>query len=243
MKVLIFGTMYLRDEKSCLFVNAWYECWRRYNSQHDFLLIDSNSDEKWLQKLDIPVQRDIRQYDDVFSVRIDKRETIVSFPDNIGHLFSTGRDGWGRAFCAGIANATYNHYDYAVHIESDLLFKGRVSDIVEEMREKSYPVLSTKSWVHGFLETGLMFMNVSFLNNICFLSKYNWQSLTRKDYPEWIISGILGMQNIHLKYWIGDRNDFGQIKDDDVKKCIYLTHCNEQQVRLFMDSSGELSKI
>jgi hypothetical protein len=236
MKVLIFGTMYLKNEMSCKFVNAWYECWQRYNSQYDFLLIDSNSDEKWIQKLDMTVQRKIIQSYDIFTISIDKRENIISFPDNIGHLFSTGRDGWGRAFCTGIANGIFNNYDYVVHIESDLLFKGNVSDIVKEMHEKSYPILSTKSWVHEFLETGLMFMSVSFLNNIQFLSKYNWKSLTRKDYPEWIIPNIIGTQNVNLKYWIGDRNDFGQIKDNDVKKCIYLTHCNKEQLRLFMDS-------
>jgi len=235
MRILVFGTMYLKNETSCMFVNKWYECWKRYNSQHDFLLIDSNSDEKWIQELNLPIQRKMTEYNDVFSLSISERENIISFKDNVGHLFSTGRDGWGRAFCTGIAHAIHNKYDYAVHIESDLLFKGNVSEIVNEMQEKSYPVVSTKSWVRGFLETGLMFMSIPFMNDIRFLSKYNWHALTRDDYPEWIIPDIIGTENIYLKYWIGDRNDFGQIKDEDVKKCMYLTHCNEQQLRLFME--------
>lgn len=141
----------------------------------------------------------------------------------------------GRAFCTGIANAIFNNYDYVAHIESDLLFKGNVSKIVDEMRERSYKVLSTKSWLYGWLETGLMFMNVHFLRDTHFIAKYNWKSLGRKDYPELIVLQIFGAENITVQYWIGDRNDYGQIQDDDVKKCIYLTHCSEEQIRLFMD--------
>ena len=176
MRVLIFGTMYIKDERGLLSVNSWYECWKRYNSRHDFLLIDSHSEEKWIKKLSFPTKRKKMHDDDIFRLQINDKENVISFSDNIGHLLSTGRDGWGRAFCAGITNAIYNGYDYAVHIESDLLFKGNVSAVVDEMHEISIPVVGTKSWLYGFLETGLLFMNVQFLKAVKFLSRYTWKS-------------------------------------------------------------------
>ena len=226
--------MYLKNEQDCSIVNAWYECWKRYNASNDFLLIDSNSDDKWIENIHSSAKRRKLQNEDIFSFKITEKENIISFADNMGHLLSTGRDGWGRAFCAGIASAIFNDYDYAVHIESDLLFRGSVAAVVSEMTEKSMAVVGTKSWLYGWFETGLVFMDVQFLRNNDFLMKYNWKLHTRNDYPELIIPQIFGKENIFLKYWIGDRNDYGQIKDEDIGKCVYLTHCDEKQISLFM---------
>ena len=237
MKTLIFGTMYLKNEKDCMFVNAWYECWKRYNSQYDFLLIDSNSNEKWLKSLNISTPRKIFEYDDIFTFSISKKENLVSFINNVGHLDYNGHDGWGRAFCTGVANAIFNNYHYAVHIESDLLFKGDVSEIIREMYENYYYAVSTKSWLLNWLETGLIFMDVNYLDHIQFISKYNWKCLKKGNSPELIIPSILGGNlDIVYKYWYGDRNDTKHIHLKDIERCIYLTHCSEEEIQLFMAS-------
>lgn len=76
------------------------------------------------------------------------------------------------------------------------------------MYERVYKILSTKSWMRGWLETGLMFMDVNFLREIDFIAKYDWKYVSAGTYPELIIPQIVGAENIKLKYFIGDKNDY-----------------------------------
>ena len=81
---------------------------------------------------------------------------VLQLGDNIGHLKLTGRDGWGRAFCAGLQRAIDGRYDWAVHIETDLLFARPVADVIGKMGSVGVDVAAPLelSVALGSLETG-----------------------------------------------------------------------------------------
>src|SRR5579872_7105927 len=114
-RTLIFGTSYIADQQAKWLLQQWAAVTRKLNPDADMLVIDSAS----------PVQFRL--------VDLDIRS--LGFTDNVGHLSRTGRDGWGRAFCFGLETALREKYDYAVHIECDLLFARPVAPIIKRMAE------------------------------------------------------------------------------------------------------------
>src|SRR5512146_1735288 len=98
MKILIFGTSYVAGQHSRYLFGLWRDLVRRLNPGTDVLVVDSASP-------DMPP--------------VDGM-TVLALEGNIGHLSKTGRDGWGRAFSAGLRHAVECQYDYVVHIETDL---------------------------------------------------------------------------------------------------------------------------
>ena len=221
---LIFGTMYLRNEYHVEVVNMWADLIRKKGV--DWLLIDSASPIARLNKLD----RYIKPH-------------IISFAYNIGHLSMNGHDGWGRAFCKGIDKAIRECYDYVVHIESDLLFRGSILEELEDMVYQDEHAIAPRLTVIAGdtprLETGLMFMEMEYLRTIDFIQQYDWTITQRIPRPEARIASILG--NSWEWPFRGGRNDRGDFNNTPLNEIDYLTHADIQMMRGFKESCDSQS--
>jgi hypothetical protein len=159
---------------------------------------------------------------------------LYIFPDNIGHHARGGGDGWGRAFSKGLWWATEGgfDFDYVVHIEGDSLFRLPVTPICEQMKTEgiecaSIPVDTGGKGVNGWVETGLMFFSVPYLQRIDFITKYAWEK--RKTWPEIFIADLLG-KDLRYMDWRGARDDHGQMTHENVQQYDWITHCHDPQL-------------
>jgi hypothetical protein len=172
----------------------WAELMLRLNADCDIWLIDSQS----------PMMP-----------QLDRRINVFNFPDNIGHLsrrtVTPGKDGWGRAFCQGLTIAIDGHYEYAVHIEADSLFRLPVLSICRQMQRDnikaaSIPVLSGDRVLRHWVETGLMFFDAEFLRLSDFIGRYDWPNRRAVPTPEAVIKRIIG-PHLTMMPWRGMRQD------------------------------------
>ena len=220
MKTLIFSTSYCADQSARYLVSLWASLTRRLNPDTDILLIDSAS----------PCLPDISK----------TGVKIWSFPDNIGHLGKTGRDGWGRAFCKGLSEAIDGGYEQAAFIESDLLFSLPVGPILEKMQRVGVPFACPIATPYQFLETGLMFMDVKAMALYELIEDYDWGHPWFNEIPERKIENILNPWLFTLPLR-GCRNDHGAVTVKNLGEafpfgCDYITHCEDFAVyKKFLD--------
>lgn len=235
MKILIFGTMFVSDPEKARLLDMWAELMHRKNPECHWLLVDAPSPPEWLEGSH--ALKDCARFqsdqDELFDHRLTHRHTLVSFAHNVGHLGGGGRDGWGRAFCQGLHLAITNGYDYAVHIESDLLCRLKVREICAMMERHSLAVLATLARSYGFLETGVMFMNAAAMRDMSFIARYDWKNRTPWPYPEIIIEAILG-DNAFYKNWRGFRDDFSAGKVEEAGSLDFVTHSRPLLYEAFM---------
>ena len=130
--VLIFGTSYVQGQHARYEITLWRDLVTKLNPDADFLVIDSASP-------DLPPLPGVE---------------VQQLGDNIGHLSRGGRDGWGRAFVAGLTAA----YDWVVHIETDLLFARPVASIIKKLERYGVGAACPVALPYAFIETGLMFL-------------------------------------------------------------------------------------
>src|SRR5580765_1730311 len=163
--ILIFGTVYADDRNKSQLAQQWVSLHRMMNPGCDLMLVDSNSP--------MPLPVNVMIYD---------------LGNNIGHLSREGKDGWGRAFCAGLQYAMDTEYDYVVHIEGDSLCRRSVIPVCQEMFWDdtfvcTVPVRGTRRPERNWVETGLMFFDVRKLNSRNFIELYDWNNGRAKCYP------------------------------------------------------------
>lgn len=164
MKTLIFGTVYCDTEEKCKLAWMWGKLHRALNHDCDLLLVDSKSP--------MPIYG----------------APTLQLGDNIGHLARKGQDGWGRAFCAGLRYAIVNEYDYVVHIEGDSLFRFCVTPYCEFMHKHDLPTFvcginGTRYEEFAWVETGIMFFSVPYVQSSRLIERYNWTDGKSKQYP------------------------------------------------------------
>ncbi len=164
MKILIFGTVYCDTVEKQELAHQWCKLHAALNSDCDLLLVDSDS----------PVP--------VYNV------ATLQLGNNIGHLGRKGQDGWGRAFCAGLQFSINGGYDYVVHIEGDSLFRLPVTQLCDFMDEQDMRAFvcginGTKFREFAWVETGIMFFSVPYIQDNNFIERYNWMDGKSKAYP------------------------------------------------------------
>jgi hypothetical protein len=212
-KVLILGTSYIYNQhrKDELFL--WDRLVHKLNPYVDTLLIDSDSPFD-PRNFTLPSRLNV--------------QTLIHMEENIGHP-TLGGDGWGRDLCFGIDYAIRKNYEWLVFIESDLIFCRPVMPIVKKLCRigclAAMPVTTTFQW----LETGLMFLSVPYLNQIHFVDQYNWQSHVAPTYCELEIEKLLQDEVLTLPLR-GLRNDDQIVTRENFNEvfpsgCDYLTHC------------------
>jgi len=217
---LIFGTAYIATQEQRYVLTLWRDLVTKLNPATDILVVDSASPA-------LP---------DVGSIK------VLQLGDNIGHLGTTGRDGWGRAFCAGLQHAISAGYRYAAHIETDLLFARPVSEIIAKMENANVRIAAPMAYPHQFIETALMFMDVRYIAETGFTEAYDWERMTPGIYPENKVLQITEPALFALPLR-GLRNDFGQLSPKTMARMFplgidWLTHADPATLRAFMEVNG-----
>lgn len=161
-----------------------------------------------------------------------------------------GGDGWGRAFTQGLRFAIEEKFEWVVHIECDLLFALPVDVCIHRMKANGVRAAAPMAIPHPMIETGLMFMEVAYMEEIEFISKYDWEHPppyqgAKTAWPELRVEQILGERFMPLPLR-GARNDFGQITPANMETLFphgirWLTHANTATYRKFLQMNGMLT--
>lgn len=222
MRILVFGTVYCDTDERLSLARRWSTLHRRLNPACDLLLVDSNS----------PMMID--------------GAPVLQLGDNIGHLSRNGRDGWGRAFCVGLQYAIDNGYDYVIHVEGDSLLRCPVTPFCEYMQQMSLPALAclvsgTRSREFDWVETGVMFFSVKYLNDSRFVDRYDWPDGASKKYPrtpEAVIHEMLDQDGaLNIAPIEVTRDDKHVLTRENVRKYDWITHTSPDVYDAFIASS------
>ena len=221
-RVLIFGTSYIDTQERRWLAEQWLRLVRAVNPGISVAVIDTPGPVDWRP----PTDWDFR------------------FVDNIGHLTATGRDGWGRAFVEGLRQADAIGYDYAIHIECDLLFARQVMPVIERMRRHGIKAVSTVAAPHRFIETGLLFLDMEYVRDSRLVERYHWQTSSLQALPEQRMEALLG-DDLFLMPWWGVRDDDklltpGTMTAHFPVRMDWLTHATVPCYRRFLEMNGVL---
>lgn len=208
MRVLLFGTSYADTPEKRSMIFRWLKLNEQLNPDCKLMMVDSASPH--LPSLSCQV---------------------LQLGDNIGHLSRGGRDGWGRAFCAGLQYAIDQKFDYVAHVETDSLFRLPIMPIVTQMNHEgvsvaSVPVRGTKKREQDWVETGLMIFGTSWVRDAKFIEHYDWPDGRGKMYPrcpEWHVWRIT-RAHLRMMPWSAERGDCGQITRENVRNYDWITH-------------------
>lgn len=221
MKVLMFGTVYCDTVEKQHLAGQWGKLHGELNQDCDLLLVDSKSP---LLVSGVPV---------------------LQLGDNIGHLARHGRDGWGRAFCAGLQYAADHDYDYAVHVEGDSLLRLSVMKFCQSMEEHALPALvcgvnGTKFKEFAWVETGVMFLSVPYTVESQFVERYNWLDGDAKRYPhtpEAVVYELMGQDGaLNIAPIRTMRDDKKVLTTDNVREYDWISHAAPEVYDAFIAS-------
>ena len=218
MRVLIFGTCYIANEEREWLVDRWMRVMLRLNREAHITIIDSQSP--------VPIPDTVG--DDI---------EVWSFDDNIGHLGSTGRDGWGRAFCQGLQDAIEFYYDYVVLVDTDILFARPVGPICDYMKKNGIKYGTVSGAPYTWAEGGIAFIDVAWMKEIDFIARYDWPNMRPGLFPEYRLMDIAG-PNLHYLDIPGRRNDDGLITADNAGEFDWVTHAPRDVYEAFLRAHG-----
>lgn len=230
MKTLILGTCYIDPVAGAQrydgrMVRLWTQLAQHLNPDCDVLLIDSAS----------PV--------DVFDAVGDHgpRTEIMRLDDNVGHINTTGRDGWGRSFSIGVRKAIALGYESLAYIDADIIFTRPVGPIFEKMARVGVKVACPWDTTYGILENGLMFFSVPYLKESRLVERYDWDNRRRSDnpadIPEVVFEKLLEADLFTLPLR-GLRDDHNRLTVNNIEHVFpyggpdYLTHVRDFNVYL-----------
>lgn len=219
---MIFGTAYVADQNRAWLVDKWIRLMSWINPSCRLEIIDSASP--------IPI-------DDLDLCYIHQ------IGDNIGHLGSTGRDGWGRAFSIGLQRAIEGNYEYVALIDTDILFTVEVDTLVDQMRKENIKYGTVRGDPYAWMEGGIVFAEVEWLQDIDFIGRYDWEGVRLGIFPEFRLMNIAGT-NLHDFNIYGRRNDDGLITPDSAMGVRWITHAPKEVYEEFIrvNGMGELLK-
>lgn len=222
--IQIFGTSYLKDSTDLWVFRQWLAINRTLNPDAHLLVVDSASP--------VPVEAADFPRED--------HEQLIQLGDNIGHLSKTGRDGWGRAFCNGLASV-YGA-DWVVHMETDLLFARPVAQVLDRMegaafsgdfRSTGVAVCAPWALPYPFLETALMFFDGGWLRTQALAQRYDWEN--GRGFPELRIETLIG-DDLWIAPLRGLRMD---IREQALPQPLdWVTHATVAQYRQFLRQNG-----
>jgi hypothetical protein len=227
MKTLILGTSYVgkgAQGYGSRMVTLWAKLAMKLNPECDILIVDSASPENPAQFLSPLIES-------------GGRLAVYGFNDNIGHLNTTGLDGWGRALSKGIEIAIYSGYDYICYMDVDIIFVRPVSEIIGKMDAAGVRVACPMDRLYCFIENGLMFLSVPYLRDTKFVERYDWASrkgpiTVPSEVPEAVFERLLEPELFTLPLR-GMRDDMGQLTVNNLAGAFpyggadYLTHVKD----------------
>lgn len=236
MKAFIFGTAYIENPQRAELVQMWIELNEFLNPEFPLVIIDSASDPMWrnmaLGGRNVEIHT-VKEGDPLPPLK--SGVNWIDFPENLGHPSIHGVDGWGRAFARAIEIGIAQNYDYVINIESDLLFRPKVMDVLKEQHDKQIKFMTAWERSYGFMENCICFMQTEYLRAIDFIGQYNWRVHRPDRLPELRMEDIT-MKDLYVKPWRGLRDDFGHCQPEHVPNLDYLTHAHDQRLYyLFME--------
>ena len=228
-KILIIGTSYIHGAAASEMFRLWADTTLRLNPDADILVVDSAS------PMELPYYPPPLKY--------------LNLPDNVGHLARGGKDGWGRAFSAGIGYAIRNEYEWVANIECDMLCAVPVEEIFAKMIRAGVKCCAPMAMPYHFTETGCSFWSVPYLAKSKLVETYDWQnSKPTGPLPEQRIDAICAEDMFALPMR-GMRND-ARYNADQIQAMFpfgidWITHCELPVARRFMEMNklGEVEYV
>jgi hypothetical protein len=244
LRILVFATTFVDNLNKARLLDYWLTIGLGLNSNCDLLLVDSASPHTLFVSPERgALFKKVEVTSSNLAADLRGRYTLAAFPDNIGHAFRDGADGWGRAIMCGLQTAVARGYDYVVHIEGDLLFRLDVTSIVAPMHAHGIGALSTIEPVNFFLETGILFFSTQFVERSNLIERYNWRDLGSTRFMEQKLERLLG-DDLFLKKWVGMRNRNGGLTINNIGKIqpVWITQSKDPRTYdEFMKLTGLLS--
>lgn len=222
MRVLIVGTSYVHGAAAAEVFRMWAYITRRVNPDTEILVMDSASPT--------PV-----------APMPDTGFNLIRFADNIGRLLIDGRDGWGRSFSSALDHAIEHEYEWIVHIECDVLFARPVREVIAKMLANGVKAAAPMAIPYQFIETGLMFLNVAYLQKIGFALKYDWRNAPVMPFTEKRILDICSEAMFALPLR-GFRNDM-RVTAEQLPRMFpdgidWITHAELPVLRRFLEMNN-----
>lgn len=226
-RILIQGTSFIHGAAAQETFRMWADLILRLNPGTDVLVIDSAS------PMELPYYAPPLKY--------------KILEDNIGHLARGGRDGWGRAFTAGVRYAIDRGYEWLANIECDILFAKPIEPIFARMVRSGVKCCAPMASPFQFSETGLSFWSVDYLRRENIMERYDW------EHPP--ANGLLPEQRIDAicdeDMWIlparGFRNDqrwsAEQMMAAFPHGIDWVTHCELPVSRRFLEMNNLLGEV
>lgn len=160
----------------------------------------------------------------------------IRFGDNIGHLSVSGKDGWGRSCMKGLEYCLTADYQYAVHVEADLLVRGE--DWVRKFVAASPQAGIIAPRMHLGLETGLFIARTAWLKEVDFIERYNWRKTRNRPRPEERFAAISAGAWVAMDVQ-GGRGEMLTETSERIRNSDYywLTHATADQWKAFFKES------
>lgn len=220
-RTLIFGTSYVANQEQAYVFELWRNLARTLNPGMEIFVVDSAS----------PCLPDL-SFDHLF--------VAERFQDNIGHQSRGEGDGWGRAWSWGLSYAARHEFDWAVHIECDLLFAYPVAEIIAKLERADVKIAAPIASPYQMMETALMFMNVNKIKELDLVKRYDWKN--GKGVPEARVQRIVQEDLFFLPLY-GCRDDAKQLTPANLKEAFpngvsWLTHASPAVYREFLRMHG-----
>jgi len=243
-RAFIYGTIYVDDPQKAELTQMWIELNQHLNPDFDILIVDSQSNKSWLGLIPamqgVPIHT-VAEGDQM--PPLQRGVNWIDFPENMGHLNFNNLDGWGRAFCRGIDYAIQHDYEYAVNIETDMLFGVPVSDVLGQMDAHKLNIISTDMkytpFSHNYMENAIVFMRTSYMRQVDFVKKYDWRAQDKNapgfEIPEQRCRTLLEPE-VFYKHWNGIRRLAGaeDLKDENkIKDLVYMMHAEDQEYNYY----------
>jgi hypothetical protein len=226
-RTLIYGTSWINTPERAWLLRMWEKLGQRLNPGVDMLLVNTPAVPDHFPTLH-PITK------------------VHTFPDNIGHLRyddDGNRDGWGRAMCWGAQYAMDKGYTSVAFIEGLLLFAQPVTPIIALMKSKGKVMAQPHSSPHNWMESALTFMDVNWMREIGFPTKYNWPGMiwTKEShvFPEHKLTSIAGTRG-HLQLeMLGARDEHPRpIGLDEIVYYDWITHSKRETYEAFLRGHG-----
>ena len=192
MRTLIFSPLYLANPPQADVLQTWLEWQQLRNPDCDILLIDNNSAPNFLAL--VPALQDVQRImieEEAALPPLQKGINLVSFPDYIGTLPTTGRDGWGRAMCVAVKTAIDQDFDCLASVAYDVLSPMGIVETTGLLKQFNIGCIAPLRNVPFVMETGFCLITTAHLKQQQFLEKYKWRNWPMTYRTELICEQIL----------------------------------------------------
>lgn len=159
---------------------------------------------------------------------------VIQLGDDIGHLGSSGRDGWGRATMTALDRIAASDADWAAVWDADMLFVREVRPLITALETAGLPVGLCRANPYPHWIEGLFFFRCDWLRAASLPAVYDWQSVHPGSFPEDRIRAAIGPAG-HILPLRGMRDDHDELTPENVWNIFptgldYLTHCQNPDV-------------